>query len=302
MAEAYGLKSTTYRKRISYGWSIEKSLLTPNKSKKGVIDHLGNYHINEVSMTKVYGISYSLYKNRRRLGWNIKSALTKPVQDFGDCNAIRCEDHLGNKYRSFSEMVRFYNLTFNIVRDRLESGWTLKDSLEIPKGTVTPNSIKIKDHLGEEYLSKKLMAEAWGLEYDLIKSRLSYGWDIEAVLTTPISSTGSTYIDYLGNKHSNLNECCKFYGITLDVHRYRKKRGWTAREIFQTPNAQGRGEGRNHNLVVNDKSLNELIVVHEYSHTVELTGDRVFRCTIIETGETKYMNEDQVRNYPESWK
>ena len=56
-------------------------------------------------------------------------------------------------------------------------------------------SIPAADHLGQRFPSKSAMARAWGLTLAQLNHRLSYGWDLERALTTPLAPgrTASTH-------------------------------------------------------------------------------------------------------------
>lgn len=96
-------------------------------------DHLGNGFVTKSQMCKKYNIPCSMFDCRIKRGWSLKDALTKPRQyQMFDNSHINCEDHLGNNFRSISDMAAYWGLGRSTLQFRFDSGWDLKRALETP--------------------------------------------------------------------------------------------------------------------------------------------------------------------------
>lgn len=103
---------------------------------------------------------------------------------------IESEDHKGNKYPSFSAMCRAYHKPPRTVKNRLTSGYSLKDALELDECNPLADRRKLRkkcfDHLGIEYESEAARAKAYGKKAFSVSYRINVlGWSIKDALTTP---------------------------------------------------------------------------------------------------------------------
>lgn len=64
----------------------------------------------------------------------------------------RVKDHLGNEYKSISEMCRHYGINLNSYKNRIESGMSLEKSLTTPVA-VRCRGKKYTDHFGNVFNS-----------------------------------------------------------------------------------------------------------------------------------------------------
>lgn len=92
------------------------------------------------------------------------------------------------------------------------------------------------DHLGNEYPSLSAMARAYGLDPDVLKTRLRRGWDPETALTTASTSrrTGERE-DHLGNRFRDLKCMATAYGIPPTTVKNRLSRGWDLEKALTAP-------------------------------------------------------------------
>lgn len=182
MCKEYGLDDSTYNNRIKDGWSKEKALTTPVfVPNTDCEDHLGNVFETETDMCRNYNISEGTYRARIRRGWSKEKALTHKVESV----KIECEDHLGNKYKSRLEMCKAWGhkdtRTFDARIDKY--GWTLEEALTGNRD-FTNKPKKVKDHLGNSFLTKKSMCENWGVSVSSFDNRIASGWSLRKALTT----------------------------------------------------------------------------------------------------------------------
>lgn len=97
--------------------------------------------------------------------------------------------------------------------------------------------MKVIDHLGNEFKTKKEMCDYWGVTVTAAQSRSRDGWSLEKILTTPVKSTsGKISEDHLGNKYSTEREMCKFYNIEVTLFRCRiNDLNWSLEDALTIP-------------------------------------------------------------------
>lgn len=91
-------------------------------------------------------------------------------------------------------------------------------------------TVKVTDHLGNEYNSIKEMCEYYGITDDVYRTRMRRKWTLERILTTPTKTK-----DHLGNVFNSIAEMCEAYGIIRTTYFKRIKQGWTVEEALTTP-------------------------------------------------------------------
>ena len=259
MCESYGIKLVTFRARIKSGFTLEEALTTaigaPRKgSSKTVTDHLGNTYPSIKEMCVAYTVNASTYQCRIRNGCTVEEALTgkrkKLVQpsSHNPPSASKHEtkkgnelpkkaknaviDHLGNEYGSTLEMCRAYGIRVDTFKYRLKRGSTLEDALTRVPSMVTTN-IPCQDHLGNQYISQAEMARAYGLTKEQFIARKRNGWDIERILTTPISGgRNSNSFELNGVSYSSKKEFCEKNGLNYDTFIHRTNAGMSIEEAL----------------------------------------------------------------------
>lgn len=69
----------TFSDRLKNGWSVEKALSTPSRTR-GITDHTGVWYRSIKAMAKAWGLSYNTVLRRlHRYHWSVRKALTTPV-------------------------------------------------------------------------------------------------------------------------------------------------------------------------------------------------------------------------------
>ncbi len=140
---------------------------------------------------------------------------------------IKCQDHLGNTYRSIRAMCRHYNIETSTFRHRIKKGCSLENALlseplnakERKTLAVLAQSKPSYDHKHNYFKNLKVMCEYYGVNYSSFKNRRNVlGWKLEKALTYKADLTVK---DHLGNEYSNLTEMCKHYNIRPETFRSR---------------------------------------------------------------------------------
>ena len=78
---------------------------------------------------RAYGLTYKIVKERLKKGMSLIDAVTTTQR----LNRMIACDHLGNKYESFADMARAYNIPASILLQRIdELGWDFERALTTP--------------------------------------------------------------------------------------------------------------------------------------------------------------------------
>lgn len=199
-------------------------------------DHLGNKFPTKKAMALYYGITPVVLAKRRSRGWSLEKSLTTPVNP----QLPEVKDHLGNTFIGKKELYRHYNVVPRIAEKLLAAGFSLEDVLTKKEDVYNTGRVQ-KDHLGRTFIGLKSMCEHYGITTSAYYQRLRAGWTLEEALTTPIgdhTKKGIPCKDHLGNNFSSIGDMIKHYGITRTVYGYRKKLGWSLKDILTTPSKE----------------------------------------------------------------
>lgn len=115
----------------------------------------------------------------------------------------------------------------------------------MPKGVYekSNNGAAVKDHLGNEFISKNAMCGHYGIPASTFRNRLLRGWTLEQALTVPtkgqmskIKPKKQIWEDHLGNEYISLPEMCAKYGITEKIYQSRRRIcKWSLEKTLTTP-------------------------------------------------------------------
>ena len=103
-----------------------------------------------------------------------------------------CTDHLGNEFKSMVDMAKFHHMPYSAIFNRLSHKWSVEKALTTPL-TTHSRRYNCTDHLGNEFESKRAMAEFYNIPYRMLISRFEIGWDIKKALTTPAGKSRGKY-------------------------------------------------------------------------------------------------------------
>jgi len=147
----------------------------------------------------------------------------------------KCKDHLGNEYGSKKEMIEHYNIGMSTFYRRVKMGYDFKDIITIKPERIIIN-IKCKDHLGNEYDSKKEMCEHYNIDISTFYFRIKKRYSLEnALMMKPRKSTTDIKCkDHLGNEYDSQKEMCEHYNINTRVFYSGIKMGLDLKKILTT--------------------------------------------------------------------
>ena len=183
---------------------------------KPCTDHLGNKYKSKSEMARTYGLTPAGLESRLNSGMDLATALTAPRRKGP---GKPCEDHLGNKFISQSEMLRQYKISQTIFNYRLNTmGWTLEQTLTTPAmDSDMAGAHKCHDHLGNEFPSIRAMCDHWRVPRNVFFTRRREGKSLKECLdpvTRQRHSQQRIVRDHKGQIHANLDAMCAAWNIS----------------------------------------------------------------------------------------
>lgn len=130
MCKVWGISKGTYDYRIKCKWSKEKALTIDDFRK--CKDHKGRVFPSVSAMCIYWEVTRSAYDKRLEHGWTQEEALTGG-KVYVHNTAKTCVDHLGNDFQTIQDMLKAWNVSRSTFDSRIQNGWTLEESLSIPK-------------------------------------------------------------------------------------------------------------------------------------------------------------------------
>ena len=141
------------------------------------------------------------------------------------------KDHLGNVYPSITAMANKYGINCDVLMARLKRGWNLEAALTTP--TRKRKSDVCYDHLGNQYPNYKAMAEAYGINYSSLNTRLRAGWSIEQALNRETDHHSQVVCyDRTGKKYPSKAAIARAYGINEKTLQGRLQAGQSLDEAL----------------------------------------------------------------------
>lgn len=212
---------------------MEKALTKPVTERKKPVDHEGHKFKTRKEMCDYWNVSLGTYQDRIKHGYTLEEALTGITKT--NSNAIRSIDHEGNEFPTMKAMCKYWNISINAYKSRLEAGMSVKDAL-------TSDRFTVKDHLGNSYDSIDSMCQAYNITPAAYYQRLKKNWSLEKTLMTKLrytkkrtQETTSDKTDHLGNTYPDMQSMCDTYGIEMLTYKRRLERGWDKKTALTEP-------------------------------------------------------------------
>lgn len=130
MYEAWNITRSAYARRKSDGWSLKDILTTPvkvRKSSKSWKDFKGKRFPSITAMCKEHGVSRSSVTLYMREGLSPGEAIKEMLSRRDSSSEV--EDHLGNKFSSYTKMLEHWGVFGSTFRYRMNNGWSLEEAL-----------------------------------------------------------------------------------------------------------------------------------------------------------------------------
>lgn len=132
------------------------------------------------------------------------------------------KDFKGKQYPSITAMCKSYNMPYDLVRDRLSKGFSVKDALTVPLGY---RRIKSVDHLGHEFSCEAEMCRFWGINPAIYRYRFKVqGLSLKDSLTLK-GRCRHVVTDHKGNTFASVYQMCRFWEICPSTYTYRLNKG-----------------------------------------------------------------------------
>lgn len=191
LAEMNGTGITPHgiQTRISRGWSVEKTVETPVRTKKFTYEYNGKlYTIRELYKLCECKLTYKQFRYRLQSGWDIDRALSQPngvkKQPFGITErTIPYKGRLWNTYE-LSQINPKLGLTSSEIYDRIiHHGWNVEKAITKPK-----KKMNLQFEYNERYYNSKEIADMCvdeTMTCHNVTDRWQHGWTIERIINTP---------------------------------------------------------------------------------------------------------------------
>lgn len=132
------------------------------------------------------------------------------------------KDFKGKLYPSITAMCKAYNMPYDLVRDRLANGFSVKDALTLPSRY---RDIKCVDHMGNEFSCEVEMCHFWQIAPAVYRRRFKIqGLSLKDSLTLK-GRCRCVVTDHKGNKFTSIYQMCRFWGICKSTYIYRLQKG-----------------------------------------------------------------------------
>lgn len=173
----YGYNEVTLSKNNKRKFYLLITLVAEHFLKKPASDMIP-IHIGDITDDSVENIAYGyrsemlhlMYKKgHRKVG--------KPTKNI--------VSYKGKQYSKWSDLARNYNLTPKFFNKRISNGWTLDETLEIPKIKDSKKlKVQLYEYQGRLYSLKEL-SKLSGISSKTIWKRLNRKWNIEEAVEIP---------------------------------------------------------------------------------------------------------------------
>lgn len=132
MCEFWGVDLENYNCRVhSLKWTKERALTTPAKTRirrtLPTTDHQGRSFESFEQLARHYAMCPDTLKHRLKRGMSLEQALTMPVRRG---QHVQCKDHLGNVYRTFTDMCEHWQVKYSTFISRLNRGLSIEECLK----------------------------------------------------------------------------------------------------------------------------------------------------------------------------
>lgn len=220
MGRYWNIPSSTLQARLMQKHMSIKDALTLTEDDMHRInrqceDHLGNKFNSKVEMCEHYNIPRQVFFGRIGLGWSLKDALLTPI-DNQPKNSKTITDHLGNTFKSVSDLCEHWKIRRSTYNARMKAGWSMEQALTTPTKDLKIQRQSCKDHLGNEYPSIEAMCKAYGISRHTYSTRVNkLGWTVEDALTTNYVINSIECTDFAGNKFPTKIDMANYYAIPV---------------------------------------------------------------------------------------
>ncbi len=140
----------------------------------------GKYFETIKEAAAYYDIPYYAVMNRRNIyGWSLE----KTFDEITIPRKINSVDHLGQKFESMTDMAHHWGMHYQILRTRLNRGWSIKRALTTPvKGKYKKIIVQ-----GKEFKSIAEAARYFDIPLPTVYARMRLNhWKLDTIFLLPV--------------------------------------------------------------------------------------------------------------------
>lgn len=194
--------------------------------RQPIKDHLGQEFPSITQLCKHWNISRKTFIRHYNANGNIKNI----IENLNDSqNNNQCTDHLGNTFKSTTDMCKHYNITISAYKHRKNKGWTLEEIL-----STKQNNTIIFDHNGNKFNSIQSMCDFHNINKNTYANRRRRGVSLKDALTIPAKNVPKVN-DHLGNTFKSITAMCEHYNISISTYKRRLNYNYTLQEALTKP-------------------------------------------------------------------
>ena len=221
---------------MSKSWSTRniatKGIISKNQFSKLVagitkgVEYNGKVYSSYSSLAKELGISHAHISRKLSEGMSIEGIVD-------EYNSKYVTDHLGNKFNTRKDMLKYWGISPTSYRDRLNRGWSMEESLTTPiKKKRIPK--EYTDFKGNTFPTATSMAKEYGVSLVTLLKLLDKGKTSEEAtyLLSQRNSKRGNYEDHLGVKFSSRAKMFEAYGVNSATFYRRMENGWSLEEAL----------------------------------------------------------------------
>lgn len=190
IAEKYGIKYRTLYKRYARGARGDALVKVKSKQPKRPKHLIGGQEFSSATAAcKEFGVRPVTFFDRRRRGLTVEQALgLEPFLDGRSKFGPIVQSVAGRSIRdSREELASEFGITAQVLKMRLESGWTYHQALELDAPPIRDPLI-YKDIA---YRSQADIARNYGIKPSVLAGRLSAGYTLDEALAMGVKAVNT---------------------------------------------------------------------------------------------------------------
>lgn len=212
------------------GWTLEEAIeIRPRNTWTG-FSLAGREYGSLREACRILGLHYKKVESRLRGGWSLLDAFS--LQDRHPNNKKQLQVGSLN-FHSIKEAAIHFGLPSSRVTERLRSGWTTEQALELADPPKPTKNRKRRELVvkGTGYSSLRELASAFKVNENTLRMRLDAGWTIEQATGLVGRKEFRFPVSHNGIVFENARQLSNHFKFSHSTVTYRIRSGWTLEEI-----------------------------------------------------------------------